>query len=364
MLESSGIGMIIKNVIPHILDRYQWHLLVNQDSFEPNQWAHDLPHTVVNTPIYSVKEQLLLGAKIPKSAVLTWFPHYNVPIAIDARCRYVVNINDCFHRAFYDTLTLPQKFYARWVMAAAAHKAQRIITISDFSEQQIRSYTGVQASKIDTILLAADTAHFSQSYRQDQLVQIRAKYRLPDQYILFVGNLKPHKNLARLLQAFASLKAKGQTGQTKLVLCGNFKGFITGMDNLDSLISNLGLEDDVVLPGFVDNQDLPAIYQMALGFAFPSYYEGFGLPLLEAMAAHVPVISSHAASLPEVGGDAVRYFDPMSLPSIEEAIKTLIADAELRKSLMQKGWERQNQFSWQKAAGQFAAVFDQVIHQH
>lgn len=357
MLEHSGIGMIIKNIMPHILDDFSWHLLVNEASFTKNSWAHHLPYTEVNTPIYTLKEQIWLGTQIPAEAALTWFPHYNVPLVLPKGLNYVVNINDCFHRAFYDTLSLPQKVYATWVMGQAATRASKIITISKFSERQIIEFTGCEPDKVITMLLAADNQHFGRAYDQTSIESIRSKYGLPSQYLLYVGNLKPHKNLVTLLEAFAKIKTPGKHPDLKLVLCGNFKGFITGIDDLDGKVNQLGLDGQVIKPGFVLDEHLPAIYQQAQGFIFPSYYEGFGLPVLEAMAAGIPVLSSDAASLPEVGGDAVLYCSPHDVNEMANQLERLVTDQPAREMLVRKGYEQIKQFSWEQAAKGYADVF-------
>lgn len=361
MLEHSGIGMIIKNVLPHILDDFSWHLLVNQESFQKNSWAHHLPYTEVSTPIYTLKEQLKLGSMIPAGAALTWFPHYNVPLVLPKRLNYVVNINDCFHRAYYNTLSLAQKVYATWVMGQAAARASKIITISKFSEQQILQFTGCAKEKVITMLLAADNQHFGQAYSAAAVSEVRAKYNLPQNYLLYVGNLKPHKNLISLLEAFARLKSKPQHTELKLVLCGNFKGFITGIDDLDTRVQQLGLQGQVIKPGFVLDEHLPCIYQQSAGFVFPSYYEGFGLPVLEAMAAGIPVLSSNAASLPEVGGDAVLYCAPDNVGEMAQQLEVLVGNHAIRTSLISKGYEQVQQFSWQKTAQGYADVFRQQL---
>lgn len=351
--------MIIKNILPYILDDFSWHLLVNEASFAKNTWAHHLPYTEVSTPIYTLREQIWLGSQIPAAARLTWFPHYNVPLILPSKLNYVVNINDCFHRAFYDTLSLPQKVYATWVMGKAAARAAKIITISKFSERQIIEFTGCEPNKVITMLLAADTDHFGRTYQLNQVTEIKSKYNLPSDYLLYVGNLKPHKNLISLLEAFAKIKSDGKHQELKLVLCGNFKGFITGIDDLDGKVKQLGLEGQVIKPGFVLDEHLPAIYQQSRGFIFPSFYEGFGLPVLEAMAAGIPVLSSNAASLPEVGGDAVLYCSPDNIGEMAQQLEKLVTDQPVRSELVSKGFEQIKQFSWAKAAKGYSDVFRQ-----
>jgi glycosyltransferase involved in cell wall biosynthesis len=163
------------------------------------------------------------------------------------------------------------------------------------------------------------------------------------------------------LEAYAFLKKESKTKNIKLVLCGNFKGFITGIDNLDQKIQSLGLSDDIHLPGYIADADLPAIYQSAFGFVFPSYYEGFGLPVLEAMAAKIPVVSSNYASLPEVGGNAVIYVDPMKPESIADGLEKVIYNPEFCAELVKLGWDQQAKFSWAETATEFKHTFDKVI---
>jgi glycosyltransferase involved in cell wall biosynthesis len=189
----------------------------------------------------------------------------------------------------------------------------------------------------------------------EQVMVTRARYGLPERYLLSVGTIEPRKNLNRLLDAIALLR--DQREDVKLVIVGRL-GWLYD-DFLDKL-ENFEYADAVLRPGFVPDADLPAVYQGATATVCASLYEGFGLPLLESMACGTPVVSSDAASLPELGGDAARYFDPLDVEDMAATLIQVWRDAELRKHMTQQGLERAAHFSWQRAARETIDVYEKV----
>jgi glycosyltransferase involved in cell wall biosynthesis len=191
----------------------------------------------------------------------------------------------------------------------------------------------------------------------ETLATVRRKYDLPQRFILSVGTIQPRKNLARLAEAFDMLNAQRPTLDWDLVIAGG-KGWL--YDGVFEQVKASGLESRVHFIGFVNDADLPALYNLAGLFAFPSLYEGFGLPPLEAMACGTPVVCSKASSLPEVVGDAALTVDPLDVTELAEAMRRAIEDESLRSSLVQRGLMRATRFTWSKAAEELLKVYSHV----
>lgn len=359
MLHSSGIGTYLQNIIPKIKKTHNMILIGKKDDIKRYNWGSDIKIVDTNSKFYSVKEQFELPFKIPKCD-LFWSPHYNVPILPIKAKKRLVTIHDVFHLAFYDKLTLPQKFYAKVVIRAATTLSDKIITVSEFSKSEIVKYTGVDPNKIKVINNGIDTEKFSLINNQVLLKNIKQKYNLPEKYLLFVGNVKPHKNLKRLIKAFGLLKNEKMLEGYHLLIVGKKEGFIISDKEIENLIKKLSLEAFIKFTGFVADDDLPAIYNLASALVFPSFYEGFGFPPLESMACGCPVISANIASLPEVCGDAVLYCNPLSPQDIADKIKIIINNPSLKDELINKGYKQARKFSWEICAQETIEVINKV----
>jgi glycosyltransferase involved in cell wall biosynthesis len=187
---------------------------------------------------------------------------------------------------------------------------------------------------------------------------VRARYRLPQRFILYVGTIEPRKNLVTLLEAYAALRAAGLHPDVGLVIAGG-TGWLVG--SFFDRLRTLGLNEIVTLTGFVPDKDLPALYNCAEIFAFPSVFEGFGLPPLEAMACGVPVLSSQASSLPEVVGQAGLLLPPLDAGAWRAALDQVLADPALRADLRQRGLAQAAQFTWDAAARQMLDVYQGLL---
>lgn len=232
-------------------------------------------------------------------------------------------------------------------------RTNRILTVSEFSKREIHTMLGVPLAHITVVYnapsLAAKAVDFS---------TIARKYALEKPYLLYVGNLEPRKNLPRLLEAFARLKRIGFPH--KLVLAGG-----TGwrQDKLEKVLAHLVCRNEVIFPGYVTNGEKQALYKHADVFIFPSLYEGFGIPPLEAMACGCPVVCSNAASLPEVVGNAASLVPPEDEQALFEAIARVLEDTAYAQSLVQEGWEQVKKFSWQLSAEKLRAVCKEVLEE-
>jgi glycosyltransferase involved in cell wall biosynthesis len=240
-------------------------------------------------------------------------------------------------------------------IARSAALADGIIVISHQTKQDVMRYLGVPESKLHVVYPAASPLFEPKS--EAQRSKVLSKYRLPDKaYLLFIGNIEPRKNLVRLLVAYAKARPRFARRYRLVVIGGQ------GWRNTEIFrkADELALEDDLTFLGYVPDEDLPSLISGALAFVYPSLYEGFGLPPLEAMACGTPVVTSDVASLPEVVGDAAVMVDPYDTDALATAIARVVESPDLRQELSERGMKRAGLFSWEKTARQTVKVYEDV----
>jgi glycosyltransferase involved in cell wall biosynthesis len=191
----------------------------------------------------------------------------------------------------------------------------------------------------------------------ERLAAVRRRYDLPERFILFLGAVEPRKNLLRLIEAFAALKPALRR-ETPLVVAGAH-GWLN--DSVRERVGKLGLDKSVLFPGYIAGDDVAALYSLATVFAYPSLWEGFGLPVLEAMACGTPVLTSNVSALPEVAGDAALFVTPTDVEAIADGLARLLDDAALRAELGARGVRRTAAFSWKRCARETLAVYTSVV---
>lgn len=236
-----------------------------------------------------------------------------------------------------------------------AHRAARILTVSEYSRQDLIQQYHLPADKVEVVYNGAGS-HF-QPVSQIQQQRVREKYTGGAPYFLFVGTLQPRKNVASLLQAFDRFRAE-LDGPVKLVLAGK-KGWLN--EGMETVYMTMKHKEDVVLTGFVPDEVLPSLYSAALGLCFVPFVEGFGIPVLEAMACDTAVICSHTSALPEVAGNAALLVDPYQVESIAAAMKILASDPAERTALIIKGREQRQRFSWDRTADKVWRVLERFL---
>ncbi len=246
------------------------------------------------------------------------------------------------------------RWYLNWALPLYCRRASHIIAISECTRRDIVAAYGIPSDKITVVHEAADPRFRPQSAQA--VAVVRSRYKLPKRYVVFVGTIEPRKNLTRLLAAFEEVYSAGLTDG--LVIVGK-RGWL--YDDFFAALERSHARDAVILPGYVADADLPGIYAGAQALAFPSLYEGFGLPVLEAMACGTPVTCSATSSLPEIAGDAALSFDPENVQSITTALRRLLSDTDLQASLSQRGFEQAARFSWDRAAASTRRVYDRVL---
>lgn len=233
-------------------------------------------------------------------------------------------------------------------------KAKKIITISNSSKNDIIKTYGVKANKIAVIY--PGIRKISVNERVLNMNELNKKFGIEGDYILFVGTLQPRKNISKLIEAFSKLKKQN----LKLVIVGK-KGWL--YEDILNAPAKFGISEKVKFLDFVNDEDLPSLYKNALCFVLPSLYEGFGLPVLEAMQYGCPVLTSNVSSLPEAGGDGAIYFDPQNADDIAQKIEEVISNKNLREEMVKKGYNQVKKFSWKKTAKETLKVLEEVTNE-
>jgi len=351
--QMTGIGRYLWHFLRHATtskDPHEYVLFCNQKT----QIPHDLPRlkkVIITENITQVWDQVLLPLNIKRENIDVFLtPYFKAPLFLPSKM--VLIINDLIPLFFPEEHGQMGRLYFKFMSATAARRATRIMTISEHSKGDIVNYLGLPADKIMVIHLGVEERFMPTDIREEE---IRIKYSLPQKFILYVGNLAPHKNVRSLTRSYASLPA-GLRDNYKLVL-GSLKSDKYFSD-IDKDIREMELTQDVFFTGFIKHKDLPSVYSMSSLFAFPSLYEGFGLPPLEAMACGCPVVSSNTSSMPEVLGDAALFFNPNNVEEISQAIRHMLEDENLRNRFRQKGLDRAKLFTTEKMTSRMLDVLE------
>jgi glycosyltransferase involved in cell wall biosynthesis len=342
MAFASGIGTYIRGLLPALAPRIPLTLLHDPLDNLPGPWEH-LP---VASRFYSPQEQWTVPRAFRRSrAGLLHVPHYNIPVAMASRC--VVTVHDLIHLKFPEYL--PSRLawlYAQTFFHLFIPRTRAILTVSEHTKKDLIELLGIPASKI-TVGPPGVSPHF-RAFADQDLQPLLQKLGLAKGYFLYVGNLKEFKNVPRLLDAYAELKTRHPDAPPFVFVGRNFiPGFDTRLRNAAGVTWLETLNHDA----------LPGVYAGARALVFPSLYEGFGLPPLEAMACGTPVITSNRASLPEVVGDAAIQIDPLSQNDLVDAMRRLWQTPSLARELSDKGLKRSRLFTWSLTAEKTLEVY-------
>lgn len=268
--------------------------------------------------------------------------------------RTVLTVHDLSFVRVPETASLRLKSYLDRVVPRSVRRADHILADSQATKDDLIALYNTPPDKI-TVLLSGVDRRFQRTEGQEAI--LRQKYAIPERPFIFtVGTVQPRKNYVRLIHALAELRGDGF--DLSLVIAGG-KGWLA--DPLYATISALKIAPYVHLIGYAADQDLPALYSAAVCLAFPSLYEGFGLPILEAMACGTPVLTSNVSSLPEVVGNAGLLVDPLNQTEISDGLRQLVADSQLRERLIAAGYVRSQQFTWAKSAAQLRVIYQQLL---
>ena len=269
-------------------------------------------------------------------------------------CPIVLTVHDLIGKLYPGYFPIVSRFYWSWWLPQSIRNANRIIAVSEHTKNDLLKFSDIQ-DEIVTVVYPGIDPTFRPFERVTSAKYFINKRQLPKRFILFVGTIEPRKGLDTLVTSFN--KIASQTSYD-MVICGK-KGWY--VEALEKQIYHLGLDQRIHFTGYIPDNELPLLYNLATLFVFPSRYEGFGLPPLEAMACGLPVICSNAASLPEVVGDASVLIQPDDPEMLAQTIMTLLEDKTLQNSLRSKGFRRASQFTWVKSARQILEIYEKVL---
>lgn len=359
-LRDFGIGTYIRNVLVELarLDHSTEYILLCKPDDVAIVPALGPNFRVVpeRAALYSIGEQIRVPMALARERVhLLHEPHYTLPPL--TRCRSVVTIHDCIHLMF--PRDLPNRLahvYARGSIWSAARQADRVMTVSEASKRDILRFVDVPPDKVSVIYNAIDE-RFLRPPDEAEMDRVRQRWQLTHPFVLYVGNIKRHKNVERLIDAFARARVGGLE-DLQLVIVGDE---ISKYPALRQAVHRHRLDKQVRFLGFQPYGTLASIYRLARAFVFPSLYEGFGLPPLEAMACGTPVVTSNVSSLPEVAGGAALLVDPHDADAIAEGIRRAVTDEALRATLIEKGAARARDFSWAQSVAAIHKIYMEVL---
>lgn len=357
MLGFSGIGTYLKNLLENcarVECGFSFRLACPRQESVREFGSDRFTWVRADAPIYGLREQWQIP-RAAEGADLLHCPHYNVPCFY--RGKVLVTIHDLTHitdRTF--RRTLPSLVYARPMLAIASRKADHIVTVSEFTKRQIVERLGVPPEKV-TVIYHGISSHFHVCDHEEAFRAVSSALQLRRPYLLYIGTLKPHKNIPTLIRAFALLRGRRKVEQ-QLLIVGDDPRWKEG---LVRLCSQLGIAERVSFVPRVGYELLPEVYAGADLLVMPSFIEGFGLPVLEAMACGTPVVCSRAASLPEVAGNAAECFEPTSVEDLAAAMEGVLSSTGRQAELRRKGLERATLFSWEECARRTLEVYRKVL---
>ena len=359
-LHDYGIGTYVRNLLRELArcDRTSEYVLLcrEQDTAVAPQLGENFRAVVAPAGPYSVAEQFVIPALARRERVdLLHVPHYVLPPLVGRKS--IVTIHDCIHLMFPQYLpNRLAKVYARVMMWSALQRAARVITVSEASKRDIQRLFTVPSGKIEVIHNGIDE-RFGATPSDEEVSRVRERYQLSGEIILYAGNIRPHKNLERLIEAFHQLRCDGLEHVCLLIIGDE----ISKYTQLRRTVQRFKLHKHVRFLGFVPDRTLAVLYRLATVFVFPSLYEGFGLPPLEAMASGTPVVTSNVSSLPEVVGDAAVLIDPYDTAAIADGIRQVLTNPGLRIELSRKGLARAREFSWERSVRRVRDIYAEVV---
>jgi glycosyltransferase involved in cell wall biosynthesis len=320
-----------------------------------NYEYHLLPHCQLLPSLMTLGNVLMPGAARHHHLDVIHDPNGVAPFLGPARgAKRVVTIHDAFAYIYPQTHNRLDNWRFRWHLPSASRRASAVITVSESSRRDLMQYLHLPLEQVHVTPEGVDPRFVMTDLAAQQ--SVRDRYRLAGRYLLYVGGLNDRKNIARLLEAYA--RVCQYHPDVTLVIAGKRQWQTAG---IEQTFQRLQLDDRVLFTGYVDDADLPALYSAAEAFVFPSLYEGFGLPPLEAMACGVPVITSNVSSLPEVVGDAALLVDPLDVNALANALTRVLTDTQLRADLRGKGFQRARVFRWDRTARDTLQIYQSLF---
>jgi glycosyltransferase involved in cell wall biosynthesis len=363
--QSGGLLVYVQNLIDNLLalkSEIQIQLFFSHNFLKQFPNYAKLPNSTGlslngENPKLRILKESFVWQKVIREFNLDLFHSPISYIPFGVKIPAVVTIHDLgfFHQP--QNYTRLRVKFLQQMIARAAKRADRIIAISEFTRKDVIEYFKIPADKVTCIYQGFDAERFQKKYPLEQITQIKNKYRLPEKFILSVGHLEPRKNFNRLLQAFYEIRQQERIPY-KLIIVGRENWLFT---SFYKLMEQFNLQEDVIFTGFVDHDDLAALYQLADLFVLPTLFEGFGFPLLESMAAGTPVVCSNATCLPEIGQNAAIYFNPYDVGDMSQKILDVLKNIKLKENLVNRGYENINRFNWRSCAEETIRVYQEGL---
>jgi glycosyltransferase involved in cell wall biosynthesis len=350
-IRDSGIGTYIYNLLKNILEidrENEYFLFFAEDDHRDFEFNNENVNKIVeHSDKYSIMEHINLSIKSYKLKLnLFHTPHYVLPLSI--QCDSIVTVHDIIHLLFPKSIF--HFYYAKYMISNACRRAKKIITVSNNTKMDLIRHFYINDNKIKVIYNGVDN-DFHPIEEKKIINKFLMDKGLPSKYLLCVTGPKLHKNVISLIKAFSLIKDKIDCS---LIICGD--------DSENTRKAIKGMRDRIFLIKYLKKEELIILYNGAIALIFPSLYEGFGFPPLEAMACGIPVLSSINSSLPEVLGDAGLYFDPYNIDQIAENIINILGNRGLYEDLKEKGRKRAKIFSWEKTAEETLMVYREVLN--
>ncbi len=323
----TGVENYTKNILEKLSQKLQLNIVKpkNDNKYLAHLWSHFI---------------------LPfKSGNILFCPANIAPLYVPKSKKLIITIHDVAFLTYPDSFSAIFRFYYRWLMPIVVKRADTIITVSQSSKKEILKYYPYAKDKIEVIYLGLDEKY--------KIIDSIVKEKI----ILYVGSLNERKNFTSVIEAFELLNLDDYT----LLIIGNFSSNFLIDDKTNKILKRAKEKDNIEFKSNILDEELVKIYNKATLLIFPSFYEGFGLPPLEAMACGTPVITSNLTSMPEVCGDAAVYINPYKVKDIKEKIEMLIENEELQQQIIQKGLERVKQFDWEKASVKHIDIFKKAM---
>ena len=293
-----------------------------------------------------------------QNPVDVYHTQYITPWFVPKKIKIVTIVHDISFNFFPQFIKFSDLFFLKALIPISLKRSDKIVGVSQFTRDEIIKFYNINPEKVDYIYDAVGDEFLNspagEEVSEEKIAEVRKKYDLPEKFILYMGTLQPRKNIPQLVEAYAAIKNK--LGGIKLVICGNRQA--NNFDKkIDETVAKNNLSEEVFFPGYIDEKDKRFVFAAAQAFVFPSLYEGFGIPVLEAMSQKIPVLASDIPSLKEIAGQGALYFDTTSIVDFSQKLYDICVNNDLRAELIQSGMARISFFSWKNSAQKMLAIY-------